>query len=192
MTANDHRSSILPDVSLKETRTLQITPHPYLTPDNAIVTAVYLDRTTGEPIYYPVEVKRKDLLAALDAEPDETDYQEVVEENNRLGRKLAEAVSEGHRIRGALGLGNLADTRLVLARIQELTEEAEKDDQEPEEGLYSPRDDQDQIDRSWALEKAGDVIRNLAAVGALPRDVAGFSLLLIAEWILSGREGDRG
>ena len=188
----DHRSETLPDVDPSRTRTLQVTPHPYFTPDNAIVAAVYRDRATGEPSYYPVEVKRSDLLAALGAEPDETDYREVVEENNRLGRKLAEAVSEGHRIRGALGLGNLADTRLVLARIQELTEEAEKDDQEPEEGLYSPRDDQDQIDSSWALEKAGDVIRNLAAVGALPRDVAGFSLLLIAEWILSGREGDRG
>lgn len=135
---------------------------------------------------------RRELLTALRAEPDETDYREVVEENNRLGRKLAEAVSEGHRIRGALGLGNLADTRLVLARIQELTEEAEKDDQEPEEGLYSPRDDQDQIDRSWALEKAGEVLGRLAAVGALPKDWAGVPVVAVAEWILAGEPVDRG
>ena len=188
----DHRSTTLPDVYPRETRTLQVTLHPYFTPDNAIVAAVYRDRATGEPSYYPVEVKRSDLLAALGAEPDETDYQEVVEENNRLGRKLAEAVSEGHRIRGALGLGNLADTRLVLARIQELTEEAEKDDQEPEEGLYSPRDDQDQIDRSWALEKAGEVLGRLAAVGALPKDWAGVPVVAVAEWILAGEPVDRG
>ena len=131
---------------------------------------------------------RRELLTALRAEPDETDYREVVEENNRLGRKLAEAVSEGHRIRGALGLGNLADTRLVLARIQELTEEAEKDDQEPEEGLYSPRDDQAQIDRSWALEKAGEALGRLAAVGVHLSDPEG-ALKWAAEWIL---DVDRG
>ena len=157
-------------------------------PDGLVV--IHAEADGREVSFGPFD--RRELLTALRAEPDETDYQEVIAENERLGKRLSEKVSEGHRIRGAIGLGNMADIRLVLARIQELTEEAEKDDQEPEEGLYSPRDDQDQIDRSWALEKAGDVIRNLAAVGALPRDVAGFSLLLIAEWILSGREGDRG
>lgn len=167
---------------------LKITGTTETEPDGLV--ALHAEADGREVSFGPFD--RRELLTALRAEPDETDYQEVIAENERLGKRLSEKVSEGHRIRGALGLGNLADTRLVLARIQELTEEAEKDDQEPEEGLYSPRDDQDQIDRSWALEKAGDVIRNLAAVGALPRDVAGFSLLLIAEWILSGREGDRG
>lgn len=178
----------LPNVNPRDQRTLAII-NPNFSPDNVIVASVYPGDGGG---HYPVEVKRSDLLAALGAEPDETDYREVVEENNRLGRKLAEAVSEGHRIRGALGLGNLADTRLVLARIQELTEEAEKDDQEPEEGLYSPRDDQDQIDRSWALEKAGEVLGRLAAVGALPKDWAGVPVVAVAEWILNGEPVDRG
>ena len=135
---------------------------------------------------------RRALLRALNAEPDETDYREVVAENERLGKRLSEKVSEGHRIRGAIGLSNMADTRLVLARIQELTEEAEKDDQEPEDAAEEPRDDQDQIDRSWALEKAGEVLGGLAAVGALPKDWAGVPVVAVAEWILNGEPVDRG
>ena len=131
---------------------------------------------------------RRELLTALRAEPDETDYREVVEENNRLGRKLAKKVSEGHRIRGAIGLSNMADIRLVLDRIKEL----EKDDQEPEDAAEEPRDDQDQIDRSRALEKAGEVLGGLAAVGALPKDWAGVPVVAVAEWILNGEPVDRG
>ena len=131
---------------------------------------------------------RRELLTALRAEPDETDYQEVIAENERLGKRLSEKVSEGHRIRGAIGLGNMADIRLVLDRIKEL----EKDDQEPEDAAEEPRDDQDQIDRSWALEKAGEVLGRLAAVGALPKDWAGVPVIAVAEWILNGEPVDRG
>ena len=157
-------------------------------PDGLVV--IHAEADGREVSFGPFD--RRELLTALRAEPDETDYQEVIAENERLGKRLSEKVSEGHRIRGAIGLGNMADTRLVLARIQELTEEAEKDDQEPEEGLYSPRDDQDQIDRSWALEKAGEVLGRLAAVGALPKDWAGVPVVAVAEWILTGEPVDRG
>ena len=131
---------------------------------------------------------RRELLTALNAEPDETDYREVVAENERRGKRLSEKVSEGHRIRGAIGLSNMADIRLVLDRIKEL----EKDDQEPEDAAEEPRDDQDQIDRSWALEKAGEVLGGLAAVGALPKDWAGVPVVAVAAWILDGEPVDRG
>lgn len=130
---------------------------------------------------------RRALLTALGAEPDETDYQEVVAENERLGKRLAQKISEGHRIRGAIGLGNMADIRLVLARIQEL----EKDDQEPEEAPEEPRSDQAQIDRSWALEKAGEVVGRLAAVGVHLGD-SELALKWAAGWILDGTGDDRG
>lgn len=163
---------------------IQITGTTETEPDGQVV--LHAEADGREVAFGPFD--RRALLTALRAEPDETDYREVVEENTRLGATLYKRVSEGHRIRGALGLGNLADTRLVLARIQELTEEAEKDDQEPEEGLYSPRDDQAQIDRSWALEKAGEALGRLAAVGVHLSDPEG-ALKWAAEWIL---DVDRG
>lgn len=188
MTHDDHRTTILPDVNPSVTRTLQVTPRPYFTPDNAILTAIYQDKRTGAPISYPVEVKRKDLLDALGAEPDETDYREVLKENHSLGQRLSQKVSEGQRIRSALGLTDTADIHLVLARIKEL----EKDDQEPEEAPYSPRDDQAQIDRSWALEKAGEVLGRLVAVGGVERLDTTIPIIELAWWILNGTEGDRG
>ena len=109
---------------------------------------------------------RRALLKALRAEPDETDYREVIEENNRLGKKLAEAISARDAARKAL--------------------------RDVEEAPEAPRDDQDQIDRSWALEKAGEVLSGLAAVGALPRLDSSLPLVALAHWILDGGEGDRG
>ena len=169
---DDPRSTILPDVYPRATRTLQVTPHPYFTPDNAILTAIYRDKRTGAPSYYPVEVKRKDLLAALGAEPDETDYREVIEENTRLGRKLAEAISDRD-----------AAERERDSVLEELRDAAEA----PEE----PRDDQAQIDRSWALEKAGEVVGRLAAVGVHLSDPES-ALRWAAEWILDAEESGRG
>ena len=117
----------------------------------------------------PVEVQlllpRKDLLAALGAEPDETDYREVVEENDRLGRKLAEAISARD------------DARKALRGVAEAPEE--------------PRADQDQVDRSWALERAGEVVGRLAAVGVHLSDSEA-ALWWAAEWIVNGTRGDRG
>ena len=135
---------------------------------------------------------RRELLRALNAEPDETDYREVVAENERLGKRLSEKVSEGHRIRGAIGLSNMADIRLVLDRIKELEKDDQEPEETPEETPEEPRDDQDQIDRSWALEKAGEVLGQLAAVGALPKDWAGVPVIAVAEWILDGKPVDRG
>ena len=153
-------------------------------PDGLVV--IHAEADGREVSFGPFD--RRELLTALRAEPDETDYQEVIAENERLGKRLSEKVSEGHRIRGAIGLGNMADIRLVLDRIKEL----EKDDQEPEDAAEEPRDDQDQIDRSWALEKAGEVLGGLAAVGALPKDWAGVPVIAVAEWILNGEPVDRG
>ena len=172
--STDHRSTTLSDVNPSRTRTLQVTPHPYFTPDNAIIAAIYRDRTTGEESYYPVEVKRKDLFAALGAEPDETDYQEVVAENLRLGRKLAKAISDR----------DAARVERDAARFRA--------SEEPEAAPEEPREDQGQIDRSWALEKAGEVLGRLAAVGALPKDWAGVPVIAVAEWILNGEPVDRG
>ena len=218
---DDHRSTTLPDVNSSRTRILQVTPHPYFTPDNAIVAAAYRDRTTGELDYYPVEVKRKDLLAALGAEPDESDYAEVVAENNRLGRKLSEAlrdrdanraepdesdyaevIEENNRLGRKLSAA-LRERDTARLRIQEIlsdrdswkarAEEARKDRDAALEALRTAEDapeDQVQIDRSWALEKAGEVLGRLAAVGVDAR-ACGVSLLPLAEWILGGEE-DRG
>lgn len=129
----------------------------------------------------PVEVQlllpRKDLLAALGAEPDETDYREVVEENDRLGRSVNRRASEARRVRTALGLPSSATVEDVLDAIR---------------AAEAPRDDQDSIDRSWALEKAGEVLGRLAAVGALPKDRAGVPVVALAAWILDGEPVDRG
>ena len=144
------------------------------------------------------------LLTALGAEPDETDYAEVVAENTRLGRKLSAALRERD--------ANRAERDAARARIQALlpdrdswksrAEEARKDrdaaERERDGALEAlrvaeePRDDQDQIDRSWALEKAGEVLGRLAAVGALPKDYAGAPVLHVAEWLLNGEPVDRG
>lgn len=246
--------SLLADVVPREERTLAIVNQPYFSPDNVVVTAVYPDSRephSGEKIHWPVEVKRSDLLAALDArpnpntpkevpemikitsavvhendalvvintdvdgqevpvgpfdrrelltalnaEPDATDYQEVLAENRSLGNRLSAAVSVGIKLRRSLGLSDTADPSLMLKRIEELktAEEPETDASGPEAAPYSPRDDQEQIDRGWALEKAGEVLRQLAAVGAVPKDFGDFSgaaLLRLAEWIISG-EFDRG
>ena len=120
---------------------------------------------------------RRELLKALRAEPDETDYREVVEENERLGRSVNRRASEARRVRTALGLPSSATVEDVLDAIR---------------AAEAPRDDQDSIDRSWALEKAGEVLGRLAAVGALPKDRAGVPVVALAAWILDGEPVDRG
>lgn len=140
---------------------------------SAIVTEgsgeIYLDVLQDGRAIRVGPVDRRSLLAALGAEPDESDYTEVVEENNRLSRKLSAALRERDANRAELD-----EAREALRAAEE------------------PRDDQDQIDRSWALEKAGEVLGRLAAVGALPKDWAGLPVLSIAEWILGGEAEDRG
>lgn len=120
---------------------------------------------------------RRALLKALRAEPDETDYAEVVAENERLGRSVNRRAAEARRVRTALGLPSSATVEDVLEAIR---------------AAEAPRDDQDSIDRSWALEKAGEVLGRLAAVGALPKDWAGVPVVAVAEWILDGEPVDRG
>ena len=175
MNTDDPRYTTLPDVNSGWSRSLQVIPRSYLAPDNALVTVVYPDRTTGGATYYTVGVKRKDLLDALGAEPDETDYREVIAENERLGRRLAEAIADCEDAE-----------RERDSALEELHDAAEAP--EPEE----PREDQDQIDRAWALETAGEALGRLAAVGALPKDWAGVPVLGVAEWILNGKPVDRG
>ena len=131
---------------------------------------------------------RRELLKALRAEPDETDYREVVEENDRLGRSVNRRASEARRVRTALGLPSSATVEDVLDAIRAAEDAAEA----PEDAAEEPRDDQDQIDRSWALEKAGEVLGGLAAVGALPKDWAGVPVVAVAAWILDGEPVDRG
>ena len=131
---------------------------------------------------------RRELLKALRAEPDETDYREVVEENDRLGRSVNRRASEARRVRTALGLPSSATVEDVLDAIRAAEDAAEA----PEDAAEEPRDDQDQIDRSWALEKAGEVLGRLAAVGALPKDWAGVPVVAVAAWILDGEPVDRG
>lgn len=60
------------------------------------------------------------------------------------------------------------------------------------EAPEEPQTDQDQVDRSWALERAGEVLGRLAAVGALPPGADDVALLPLAEWILNGTEADHG
>ena len=168
---------------------------------SAIVTEssgeIYLDVLQDGRTIRVGPVDRRSLLAALGAEPDESDYAEVVEENNRLSRKLSAAL----RDRDA----NRAERDAARRRIQALlpdrdswksrAEEARKDRDAALEALRAaeePRDDQDQIDRSWALEKAGEVLGGLVSVGALPKDWAGAPVLHVAEWILGGEAEDRG
>ena len=142
--------------------TLKITGTTEIEPDGLV--ALHSEADGREFTCGPFD--RRELLKALRAEPDETDYREVVEENNRLGRKLAEAISARDAAREAA--------------------------EAAEDAAEGPRDDQDQIDRSWALEKAGEVLGRLAAVGALPKDWAGVPVVAVAAWILNGEPVDRG
>lgn len=209
---------------------------------SAIVTEgsgeIYLDVLQDGRAIRVGPVDRRSLLAALGAEPDESDYDEVVAENLRLGRKLsaalrdrdaarverdaarfrvqeapedAEVVEENNRLGRKLSEAlrdrdaNRAERDDARRRIQALlpdrdswkarAEEARKDRDAALEALRAAeesREGQVQIDRSWALERAGEVLGRLAAVGALPKDWAGLPVLSIAEWILGGEAEDRG
>ena len=150
---------------------------------------------------------RRSLLAALGAEPDESDYGEVLAENTRLGRKLSAALRERNaarverdaarlRIQEALSDRDSWKDSAEEARKDRDAAERERDDalealRAAEEAPEDPRDDQDQIDRSWALERAGEVLGRLAAVG-IDAKACGVSLLPVAEWILGGEQVDRG
>ena len=153
--------------------TLKITGTTEIEPDGLV--ALHSEADGREFTCGPFD--RRELLKALRAEPDETDYREVVEENERLGRSVNRRASEARRVRTALGLPSSATVEDVLDAIR---------------AAEAPRDDQDSIDRSWALEKAGEVLGRLAAVGALPKDWAGVPVVALAEWILDGKPVDRG
>ena len=231
-------TKILPDVNHRGRRELAVTD-PNFSPDNVIVAADYTS-PEGEMLHYPVEVKRKDLLAALGAEPDESDYAEVLAENSSLGLKLAEAVKdrdaaeraepdesdyaevveENNRLSRKLSAAlrdrdaNRAERDAARFRVQELLSERdswkdraeaagkdrdaaerERDSalealRDAEDAAEEPRVDPDQIDRSWALERAGEVVGRLAAAGVHLSD----SVLVLkwaAEWILAGKPVDR-
>lgn len=153
--------------------TLKITGTTEIEPDGLV--ALHSEADGREFTCGPFD--RRELLKALRAEPDETDYREVVEENERLGRSVNRRASEARRVRTALGLPSSATVEDVLDAIR---------------AAEAPRDDQDSIDRSWALEKAGEVLGRLAAVGALPKDWAGVPVVAVAAWILNGEPVDRG
>ena len=153
--------------------TLKITGTTEIEPDGLV--ALHSEADGREFSCGPFD--RRELLKALRAEPDETDYREVVEENERLGRSVNRRASEARRVRTALGLPSSATVEDVLDAIR---------------AAEAPRDDQDSIDRSWALEKAGEVLGRLAAVGALPKDWAGVPVVAVAAWILNGEPVDRG
>ena len=153
--------------------TLKITGTTEIEPDGLV--ALHSEADGREFTCGPFD--RRELLKALRAEPDETDYREVVEENERLGRSVNRRASEARRVRTALGLPSSATVEDVLDAIR---------------AAEAPRDDQDSIDRSWALEKAGEVLGRLAAVGALPKDRAGVPVVALAAWILDGEPVDRG
>lgn len=183
---------------------------------SAIVTEgsgeIYLDVLQDGRAIRVGPVDRRSLLAALGAEPDESDYTEVVEENNRLSRKLSAALRERDANRAERDAARrriqalLPDRDSWKARAEEVEQErdearsrlaeAAKEIREQGETIAElaaeePRDDQDQIDRSWALEKAGEVLGRLAAVG-IDAKACGVSLLPVAEWILGGEAEDRG
>ena len=153
--------------------TLKITGTTEIEPDGLV--ALHSEADGREFTCGPFD--RRELLKALRAEPDETDYREVVEENERLGRSVNRRASEARRVRTALGLPSSATVEDVLDAIR---------------AAEAPRDDQDSIDRSWALEKAGEVLGRLAVVGALPKDRAGVPVVALAAWILDGEPVDRG
>lgn len=153
--------------------TLKITGTTETEPDGLV--ALHAEASGRGVSFGPFD--RRELLKALRAEPDETDYREVVEENERLGRSVNRRASEARRVRTALGLPSSATVEDVLDAIR---------------AAEAPRDDQDSIDRSWALEKAGEVLGRLAVVGALPKDRAGVPVVALAAWILDGEPVDRG
>src|SRR5699024_7396252 len=162
----------LPDVQSREQRTLSIIA-PNFSPDNVIISSEYPG--AGGDRHYPVEVRRKDLLAALGAEPDESDYAEVLAENDSLGRKLARTLRERDAARSERDAARIRVQELLpdrdswKDRAEEATKDRDAAERERDDALEAlraaeePRDDQDQIDRSWALEKAGEVLGRLAA-----------------------------
>ena len=174
---------------------------------SAIVTEgsgeIYLDVLQDGRAIRVGPVDRRSLLAALGAEPDESDYTEVVEENNRLSRKLSAALRERDANRAERDAARrriqalLPDRDSWKSRAEEATKDRDAAERERDDALEAlraaeePRDDQDQIDRSWALEKAGEVLGRLAAVG-IDAKACGVSLLPVAEWILGGEAEDRG
>ena len=167
---------------------------------SAIVTEgsgeIYLDVLQDGRTIRVGPVDRRSLLAALGAEPDESDYAEVIEENNRLGRKLSAALRERDAARVERDTARLRIQEILSDRDswKARAEEARKDRDAALEALRTAEDapeDQVQIDRSWALEKAGEVLGRLAAVGVDAR-ACGVSLLPLAEWILGGEAEDRG
>ena len=142
---------------------------------------------------------RRELLKALRAEPDESDYAEVVEENSRLGRKLSAALRERDgarfRVQELLSERDSWKDRAEAAGKDRDAAERERDSalealRDAEDAAEEPRVDPDQIDRSWALERAGEVVGRLAAAGVHLSD----SVLVLkwaAEWILAGKPVDR-
>ena len=164
---------------------------------SAIVTEgsgeIYLDVLQDGRTIRVGPVDRRSLLAALGAEPDETDYREVVEENDRLGRKLSEALRERDANRAERDVARRRVHSLLSDRDSWKTraEEALEALRAAEDASEDLREDQGQIDRSWALERAGEVLGRLAAVG-IDAKTCGVSLLPVAEWILGGESVDRG
>ena len=183
---------------------------------SAIVTEgsgeIYLDVLQDGRAIRVGPVDRRSLLAALGAEPDESDYTEVVEENNRLSRKLSAALRDRDANRAERDAARrriqalLPDRDSWKARAEEVEQErdearsrlaeAAKEIREQGETIAELaaeelREDQGQIDRSWALERAGEVLGRLAAVG-IDAKACGVSLLPVAEWILGGEAEDRG
>lgn len=145
---------------------IKITGTTHTAPDNLLV--IQGESHGREVAVGPFDYR--ELLAALVAEPDESDYAEVLAENASLGAKLSKALRERDEA------------------LEALRDAAEA----PEDAAEEPREDQDQIDRSWALERAAEVLGRLAAVGALPKDWAGGPVVHVAEWILGGKPVDRG
>lgn len=154
-------------------KTLQLLS-PNFSPYNVLI-------SVGAPERYTlIEVRRKDLLAALGAEPDESDYAEVLAENASLGAKLAKTLRERDTaIKDRDAAERERDGALGALR-------------DAEEADGEPRTDQDQIDRSWALERAAEVLGGLVSIGALPRDFGGAPLIHLAEWLVGDQEADRG
>lgn len=166
----------------------------------------------------PVNLRRSTLLAALDAEPNESDYREVLAENQSLGLKLSATLRERNAARAERDAARLRVQELLSDRDswKSRAEEAERERdivtkerdtirrerdgywadlqdaaEAPEDAAEEPRTDQDQIDRSWALERAGEVVGRLATVGVLLSDPE-VALKWAAEWILGGEPVDRG
>ena len=170
---------------------------------SAIVTEgsgeIYLDVLQDGRTIRVGPVDRRSLLAALGAEPDESDYAEVIEENNRLGRKLSAALRERDgarfRVQELLSERDSWKDRAEAAGKDRDAAERERDSalealRDAEDAAEEPRVDPDQIDRSWALERAGEVVGRLAAAGVHLSD----SVLVLkwaAEWILAGKPVDR-